>query len=453
MNIIVVGCGKVGIAAIASLIREGHDVTAIDQNRAVLDDVCNIYDVIGVCGNGADCETLTEAGVEKAELIVAATGSDELNMLACFLAKRMGARHSVARIRNPEYNEHNLGFIKHEMNLSMTVNPELLAAEELAKILEFPSAANVESFSRRSFELVQWILRPQSVLNGISLKEMRKKYPGDYLVCFCERENTATIPGGSFVLKSGDKIGIIATRQEIAKLFRQLGTMQKKAHRVMILGGGRISYYLAKILLGAGNDVKIIEADRERCKLLAEALPGAAVICGDGAREELLLEEGLEQTDAFVSLTGIDEENILLSYFASTKGVEKVIAKVNRSEFITLAEKQMGLECVVSPKLFVTDLLCRYARALENSMGSKIETLYKLMNGEVEAAEFKVDASFERRDVPIRDLSLRPNTLIAGIIRGRRALIPGGADCITAGDRVIVLTGSEGISDLADVLE
>lgn len=451
MNILVAGCGKIGTTIIASLVAEGHDVTAIEADAAVLDDITNIYDIIGVCGNGADCETLGEAGVEKAELFVAVTGSDELNMLSCFMAKKMGARHTIARIRNPEYNDRSLGFMRQQLGLSMSINPELLAAQELFNILKFPSAVKIETFSRRNFEMIELRLKSDSALDGIRLSELRDKYKARVLICVVQRGDQVYIPDGTFVLKGGDKIGITATPTEIQKLLRGVGLLQKQARNVMILGGSRTAYYLAKMLTSVGNSVKIIEKDSAHCQELCEALPKAVIIYGDGAQQELLLEEGLRSLDAFVALTGMDEENILISIFAETQNVPTVISKVNRSELASMAEK-LGLDCMVSPKKIVADILVQYARALQNSLGSSIETLYKLMDDKAEALEFNVRSDSKLLHIPLKELTFKPNTLIAGIIRDRKTIIPGGDDIIQPGDKVIVLAADHRLKDLSDIL-
>jgi trk system potassium uptake protein TrkA len=451
MKIIVVGCGKIGMTIVETFVNEGHEVVAMDNNPAVITAITNMYDAFAVCGNGVDCETLTEAGVEKAHLFVAATGSDELNMLSCFLARRMGAKHTIARIRNPEYNDQSLVFMKQQLNLSMPINPELLTAQELFKILKLPSAVTVETFSQRNFEMVELVLREGSPLDGVSLMELRRKIAAKFLVCVVHRADKVYIPDGSFVLKAGDRIGISAVPSEIHKLLRIIGMMQKQAKSVMILGASRIAYYLAKMLLDNGTTVKIIDRDHKRCEEISNLLPGAIVIEGDGIQQELLLEEGLESVDALVALTGIDEQNILVSAFASTHQVPKVIAKVNKNELASMAG-QLGLDCVVSPKKFVADVVSRYGRALQNSVGSKVETLYKLMGGKAEALEFRVQADFKGVDVPLKDLALKPDILIAGIIRGRKAILPTGDDMIQLGDKVVVVAAGKQMWDLSDIL-
>ena len=452
MKILIVGCGKIGSTVLASLTAEGHDITAVEIDRDLLDEITNVYDVMGVCGNGADCETLTEAGVADAEMFIAVTGSDELNMLACYLAGRMGARHTIARIRNPEYNDKSLNFMKQELGLSMAINPELLAARELFHALKLPSAAKIETFSRGNFEMIELRLKEDSPLLDVPLYELRNRYNAKFLICVVQRGEEVYIPDGNFVLQAGDRIGLTASPTEIQKLMRAMGMASKQARDVMIFGGSRTAFYLAKRLLAAGTDVKIIDRDRALCEDLCEVLPKAVVIPGDGSHQELLTEEGIRDMDAFVSLTGMDEQNILLSFFASSQNVSKTIAKINRPELAAMASR-LGLECIVSPRKFIADVLVRYARALHNSMGSTIETLYTLMDDQAEAVEFLVQDEPKLVNIPLKDLSLKPNILIAGIIRNRKPIIPAGDDCILAGDKVVLLVAGQHLQELRDILK
>ncbi len=452
MNIIVVGCGKIGISIIEALTEEGHNVVAVDQNPAVISEITNLYDVICVCGSGTDSDTLIEAGAEKAELLVSATGSDEFNMLSCFIAKKLGTKNTVARIRNPEYNDKSLGFLKQHLDLSVPINPEKLTARELFNILKFPSALNIETFSARNFEMVEIKLRDQSPLDGMTLIDLRKKYEGKYLVCVVERNGETFIPDGHFVLKSQDKIAITGEVAEVSKFLKKLGHLKKQAKNVIILGASKTAFYLAKYLISAGISVKIIELDEKRCLQFSSLLPGAHMIHGDGASQELLLEEGLGSVDAFVALTGMDEENILISIFAENHGVAKVITKVNRKELGVMATK-LGLDTVISPQKTVSNVISRYARALENSVGSNVETLYKIMDGSAEALEFNVGHGFKGTDIPLKELPLKEGILIAGIIRGRKTIIPSGNDVILEGDRVVVVASGKKLADLGDIIK
>ena len=452
MNIIVAGIGKIGLAVIETLVNEGHDVTVIDNKPEMITNVTNIYDVIGVHGNCADCETLEEAGVENAELFIAFTGSDEMNMLSCFLAKKMGAKHTVARIRNPEYNDRSLGFMRQQLNLSMSVNPELLVAQELYNILKIPSAFKVEYFARRGLEMIELKLKEDSPLCGKKLSKLREKQNVEFLIGVVLRDGNVIIPDGSFELAAGDIISIAATPNDMQKLLKNMGILAKQARSVMILGGSKTAYYLAKMLTTSGNEVKIIEKDTERCEELSDLIPKAVLINGDGSQQELLLEEGLRSLDAFVALTGMDEENILISIFASNQNVPKVISKVNRDEMVKMAEK-LGLDCIVSTKAITCDIILRYTRALNNSLGSSIETLYKIMDGKVETLEFKVDDDHRFIGVPIKELKIKRGILIAGITRAnKKTLIPSGDDVIMSGDRVIILSAEHRVSTLSDIL-
>ncbi|MGM9637898.1 MAG: Trk system potassium transporter TrkA [Eubacteriales bacterium] len=452
MKILVVGCGKIGTAILASLAAEGHEITVIDTSQSVLDEITNIHDVMSVCGNGADCDTLKEAGAPKADLVVSVTHSDEMNMLTCFLAGKMGAKHTIARIRNPEYNDESLDFLKQQLGLSMAINPEYLAAQELYHMLKLPTAAKVESFSRGNFEMLELKLKGDSPLLDATLSELRNRYKAKFLIGVVQRGSEVYIPDGNFILRDGDRIGLLASHSEIQKLLRSMGVAQKQARNVMIIGGSRTGIYLAKRLILAGNSVRIIEIDRKLCDELTDALPKAVIINGDGAKQELLKEVGLANMDAFVTLTDMDEENILLAFFAESQKVPKVIAKVGRDEISSLAER-LGLESIVSPRKIITDVLLRYARALQNSMGSNIETLYTLMDDQAEAAEFNVLDQSRLVNIPLKDLRLKPNILIAGIIRNRTPFIPTGSDVILPGDKVVVLAAKQHLLDLADILK
>ena len=452
MKIIVVGCGKIGTALIESLVAEGHDVVAIDKSPAVLENITNVYDVMAACGNGTDWDLLVEVQAETADLLIAVTDSDELNMLCCFLAKRLGTKHTVPRIRNPEHNDGSLDFLRQQLELSLVINPERMVAKELYHMLRLPSAARVETFSGRGLEMVELKLEPDSPLDGKSLIDLRKKYPFNFLVGMVEREEEVFIPDGNFRLMSGDKISIVATPAERLKLLKSLDLLQKQARNIMILGASSTAYYLTRMLLNAGCSVKVVDKSEEQCRSFSEEIPEAVVIHGDGARQELLLEEGLSGMDAFVALTGLVEQNILVSYFAAGQNVPKVISKINRDEFFAMAE-QLGLDSVVSPRKTVSNVLVRYARALENSLESSMETLYKLVNGKAEALEFTVHEDSTVCNIPLKNLQLKSNILIAGITRNRKSMIPTGNDVICANDKVLILAAGHRINNLSDMLE
>ena len=452
MKIVIAGCGKIGSTVLGSLVAEGHDVIAIDSDSKVLEELTNIYDIMTICGNCADSDVLKEVEIETVQLFACLTNSDELNMLSCFLAKRMGAKETIARIRNPEYNDDSLGFLKQELDLSMAINPERLAAIELYNILRMPSAVKIESFSRRYFEMIELIIKEGSMLDGVKLSELKGGHNAKVLVCAVQRGEEVYIPDGNFVLKSGDKIGISAAPSDIMKLLKTLGILKKQSKSVMILGGSKTAYYLAKLLISSGASVKIIEKDRNKCNDLCEKIPKATIIHGDGAQQELLLEEGLRSMDAFVALTGMDEENTLISIYAAANSVPTVISKVNRNEIGVLA-RRLGLDCIVSPKNITSDIFVRYARALENTVGSNVETLYNIMDGKAEALEFRVHPEAKITEKPLKSLKFKKNIIIAGIIRGRKTIIPGGDDIIQPFDRVIVVSKGKKLFDLSDILE
>ncbi len=451
MKIIINGCGKIGRTILKSLANEGHDIVAIDTNPDVITELTNIYDVMGVCGNGADSDVLLEAGVSDAQLVASFTDSDELNMLTCFLSKKLGASHTIARIRNPEYNDKSLAFMKQQLEISFTVNPELMAAREIFNILQLPSAVNVETFSVRNFEMIELKLKANSALDNLKISDLRSKHKAKYLICAVQREENVYIPDGNFVLKSGDKIGICATPTEILKLMKEMGVQQNPAKKIMILGGGSTAYYLAKQLSNLSNSVTIIEKNQEVCLKLCEAFPKAVVVSGDGTNQEVLIEEGIGVIDALVSITGMDEQNILMSAYAQNRGVPKVITKINRSALAPMADG-WGLDTIITPKKIVSDVLLKYVRALENSQGSSVETLYRLMDDKVEALEFIVKDGLDFLGVPFKELTLKPNILIAGIIRNRKTIIPSGEDILLAGDKVVVLAANQRINNLLDII-
>ena len=453
MKIIIVGCGLIGETIIESLVAEKHDVIAIDQDLAVVQRISDTYDVMGVCASGTEYASLKEAGVESAELFIAVTGSDELNMLSCFVANRMGAKYTVARIRDLENNEDSLSFMKQQLGLSMAINPERLMAEAIFNVIKLPSASKVERFSGRRLEMVEVLLKPDSELVGLSLIELRKKFDEKFLICAVGRGDETFIPNGNFVLNSGDKIAVISATRDLHRIISLLGVEQKQVKDVMILGAGITANYLAKMLVSSRHRVKIIESDREVCDEVCEALPNdIRVINGDGMSQDLLLEEGILSTDAFVALTGRDQDNILISFYAKSQEVPKIISKVNSEELSTIAEK-LGLDTMISPRKIVANLMVRYARARESARDSQIESLYSIMSGHAEAVEFKVLPDFKYTNIPLKDMTIVDGVLIAGISRGKEAIIPNGDDVILPGDEVIIVAHGKRILSLADIIK
>lgn len=453
MRIIIFGCGSIGTMIASCLLAEGHDIIAVDNDRNAITEITNMYDVIGVCGNGADCDTLLEADVANCDMFISVAGSDELNMLACYIARRMGAKNTVARIRNPEYNDQSLVSLKEYLGLTSALNPEDLIAHEIHNVLRFPSAVEVESFTNRRLEMVDLRIKEDSPLLGISMIDLRKKYPAKFLICAVLRDGEIYIPDGRFELKKNDRIALTAAPNELHKLMKNLGILKRQARNVMIIGASRISFYLAKKLLNSGISVKIIERDEETCKEFAKSLPNAVIINGDGSREDLLLEEGIKNMDAVISLTDNDEENILNSFFVSTLDVPKIVTRVERNELYSTAEK-LGLDSIVSPNKSVAGIILRYVRAIENSMGSNVERLYKIMENKAEALEFNVLPDFAYCHIQLKDLNpkLKQNILIAGILRDRKPIIPAGDDVILPGDKVVVLSKGHKFNDLSDII-
>lgn len=455
MNIIVVGCGKIGSSIVSELTKENHDITVIDTDNAIVEEITNIFDCMGVCGNGVDCNVLESADVSSAELVIAVTASDELNMLCCFLAREMGAKHTIARIRNPEYNGDSLDFMRHKLNLSMAINPERLMAQELYNILKIPSAFKVDYFARRNLEMIEVRLKPESELCGKKISKIRDKQKTEFIIAAVLRQGELIIPDGSFELKAGDVISLAATPVDMQKLLKGLGLLKKQARNIMIVGGSKTAFYLAQMLLASGNDVRIVERNYDRCLKLSEQLGSEAIIIhGDGSDQELLLEEGMRSLDAFVCLTQLDEQNILTSLFVSRQDVPTVISKVNKSELYSMAEG-LGLDYVFSIKAITSEMVLRYTRALSNSSrSSSIETLYKIMDGKAEALEFKIKENSPITDTPIKNLKIKAGILIVGIIRkNKKVLIPTGDDVLSSGDSVIVLSASQHLNDLSDILE
>lgn len=452
MKVIVVGCGKIGKAILESMQEERHDIVAIDNNPQVIEQISNTFDVMAVCGGATSTEMLSQAGVSDTDLFIAVTESDEVNMLSCFLAKRMGAKYTVARIRETEYNDDSLQFLIKELDLSMSLNPELLTAQALYDILKMPSAVNIDNFAGKMVQLLEIVVQDGSPVADKTLQDIRKKSSVPFVACVVQRGEQVYIPTGAFQLKVDDKVAFMVRRNDSHKFVRSCGLAQKQGRDVMIMGGGTVACYLAKLLARDGFNAKIVEKNPETCDKIAQILPSAAsVICGDGTNQDLLLEEGIKQTSAFVALTGNDEENILMSFYCNGERIPKVITKVSHPRMISLAEK-LGLYTTVCPQKFVANRLTRYARALNNSLNSKVETMYSLCDGKAEALEFAVLSDSSAIGVPLKNLDLKPGFIVAGIIRGKETIIPQGSDSINIGDRVIVVALGSHLYDLLDIV-
>ena len=453
MKIIIVGVGKVGLALTKHLSRE-NKVTIIDQNPQLVDNIINIYDVMGVCGNGASYDVQKEAEADKADLLIATASSDEINILTCLVAKKLGIPHTIARIRNPEY-EKQLRFMREELGLSMSINPEKATAREIARVLRFPAAMKLESFSKGRLELVEYRLAENSTLHGTRLSDLYRNIRVRVLICAVSRRDETYIPSGDFVLQAGDKIYLTAAPHELELFFRHLGVFRGRASSVMIVGASKLCYYLASQLIDMGMSVKIVDQNRQRCVDIEERLPKALVIVGDGTDSELLQEEGIGQIDAFVAITGLDEANILMSMSAARQSRDcKVVAKINRRSLMELVSTEGMIDSVVSTGAVTTELILKYIRSMKNATGSQVKTLHRIVDEKVEALEFGIKENYSFVGVPLRDLRIKSGILVAGIVRrSGRIVIPTGDDVINQGDGVIVVATDTGIQDIRDIFQ
>lgn len=452
MRILVVGDGKVGHTLAEHLTQEEHDVVIIDRDEETLQHCEDTLDVLCVRGNGANAKTLIDAGVDKADIVIAATASDETNMLCCLIAKRLGAVYSIARIRDPEYNE-SLTLLQRELGIDMAINPERATALEISRLLRFPFASNIESFAKGHVEMVEFRAQEKDSIIGHPLKDLNAHLPGIPRVLYAaiERNGDVIIPNGETVIRPGDRVHVAADMVTITNYFRYMGKNSLRVKNVMLLGGGRISYYLAKMIVPMGIHVSLIEINPQKALALSEALPHVNVILGDGTDQELLEQEGLKQMDAFVALCDRDEENLMTGLFAAKQGVPKVIVKNNRVSYADIISA-MGLDSIVSPKSITCANILRYVRARVNGQGASVEKLYRLVNGKAEALEFIARGGDPYIGIPLRSLTVRPNTLVVVIVRGGKIIVPFGNDHIEDGDRVVIMACESGISDLNEVI-
>lgn len=450
MNIVVIGAGKVGKTLTEHLSSENHDVIIIDCNPTVINDIVNQYDVRGFVGNGASYDTQINAGIIGSDLIIACTSSDEVNILCCLVAKKIGIKKTIARVRNPEYAKQ-VTLMRDELGISMTFNPESDAADEIARILLFPSASKVETFANNKVYVVETRINRDSSLIGKSLASFKSKYQIRILVCAVKRGEEVYIPKGDFVLKENDYIYLSGDSKEIFKFFKHFNILKEKMRNTMIIGGGRIAHYLTIKLLENNISVKVIDKNYEICQNFAETFPHIDVINGDGTNHNVLIEEGIRGTDSFITLTGIDETNIIISTFANTLKCSKVITKVNSNNYGTILNS-VGLDSVISPKEVSANNIISYVRGMEASLGSKIKTLYKLVNNKVEAVEFYIPSRTDFTSIQIKNLNFKDNYLIACIIRNGAVIIPAGNDTIEPNDSVIVFASNNSIKDITDML-
>lgn len=452
MNIIIAGCGKVGRALAEQLSREKHDITVIDRKPEAIQQITNIADVRGVVGNGASFEIQMDAGIDTADLMIAVTDADEVNLLCCLIAKKAGGCQTIARVRNPVYH-HEIHHIKDELGLSMVINPEWAAAMEMARLLRFPSAIDIDTFANGRIELLRFQLEEQNPLCNNKIRDLHMLSRCEVLVCIVERGNEVLIPSGEVELKAGDMISVVASPVNASRFFKTIGIVTNQVKNTMIIGGGKISFYLAKRLLEMGIQVKIIEKDRAACERLCEILPKAMIINGDGTDRDLLAEEGLAKAEGFAALTNMDEENVMLALYAKSMSKAKKITKVNRNTYDTIIGS-LNIGSLIYPKHITSETILQYVRAMQNSIGSNVETLYRLVDGNAEALEFVIKEKSEVTDIPLLELHLKPHILVCAINRKGKIIIPKGQDCIQEGDSVVIITTDCGAyKDIRDIVK
>ena len=453
MRILIAGAGKVGQTLATELLREKHDITVIDQDEEVIRKITDTLDVMCVLGNSANASTLMEAEVERADILIAATATDEINMLCCLIGKHLGAEFTIARIRDPEYNE-SLFMLQHDMGIDMTINPERATAQEISRMLRYPFANNVEPFAKGRVELVEFLAHEGDVICGKPLKTLTGHHSNMPKVLFCavEREGEVLIPGGEFIIAPGDRVHVAADLVTITQFFRYIGRSAKPIKDVMVLGGGRISYYLAKMVEKMNIRVSMFEINPEKAKLLSDQLPHADVIEGDGTDQDLLEQENLAGMDAFIALSDRDEENLMTGLYARTHGVPKVVVKTNRYAYKDVISN-LGLENLVSPRIITCNALLRYVRARVNAHGTQVEKLYRLVDGKAEALEFIAKKGDPYIGIPLKHLSVRKGALVAIILHKAKVIVPFGDDVIEAGDHVVIISTASGISDLNEVIK
>ena len=451
MDIIIVGCGKVGFTLVEQLSNEDHNIVVIDEKPEKVQYITDRLDVMGIVGNGINHKTLLEAGIATADLLIAVTGDDEKNLLCCVIAKKTGHCQTIARVRNPIYNGE-IAFLKKEFGLAMIINPELTAANEISRVFQFPSAIRVDSFAKGHVELLHFKVSENSPLIHLKLFNLHQTLHSNVLVCTVIRGSEVIIPNGDFVLQNGDLVSILASPKNASAFFKSIGLKTNQVRNCMIVGGGTIAIFLARMLLEMKMRVVIIEQSKERCELLADLLPDATVVNGDGTSKNLLFEENLENAEAFVALTNMDEENILLGMFAERMSHAKVVTKVNRVAFDDITD-ELELGSLIHPKYITTDRILQYTRATQNSIGSNVETLYHILDSKAEALEFVIRENSSVVGVELKDLRLKNNLLVGCINRGGKVLIPRGDDCLMVGDTVVVVTSQKCLRDIEDILE
>lgn len=451
MKIVIIGLGTIGKTILKDLSGEGHTIAIIDENKDKIENLIEKYDVSGVVGNGAGMDIQNEAGVKDAELVIALTGSDELNILACLVAKKVGAKNTIARVRNPDYRQQ-IHDMKDDLGISMVVNPERETADEIFNLVNLPSVAKIEHFAEGKVSLVEVVAEKGCSLIGETLISLGRKLTTKVLICAVQRGDDVIIPSGHFTICEGDRIHFTSNAKMLGDFLREVNLVKSPLKHVMIVGGGRIGYYLADSLAKKKYAVKLIERNMRHAEELAEDLPRVTVICGNGTQHELLIEEGIEAMDAFVALTDIDEENMIVSMFANRKNVKKTITQIKSDDLYSMLD-DLGINNNVSPKQIVASRIISYIRALANTVGSNVLTLYRLVNNQVEALEFAAKKQSKIYNKPLRELKIKKNCLIACIIRQNQVIIPKGDDEIRLGDNVVVVTTHKNFDDLSDVFE
>lgn len=451
MKIIIAGAGKVGSSVAGILAGEGHDITVIDKRADIISNISNNLDVICVQGSATSSATLIEAGAKEADLVLAATRNDEINMVCGISAKKLGTKHVIARIRDTAY-LHETEFLREALGLSAVVNPEYECAREISRILRFPSANRVDTFAKGSAELIDHRVLPGSKLCGKQLKELPQIFGAKVLVGVVQRGSEVIIPNGDFSIQENDRLSVTGASKELRRFFTATGEYRKPVKRVMIMGGSRIAVYLAKLLIETGISVTIVELNRELCRELSEEMPQARIINADASSGDVLLEEGLESMDAFVALTGDDGSNIITSIYAKSCKVGKIVVKVNR-EYYSEILSSAGIESVVTPRVLVSQQLARYVRAMSNSVGSSMETLYRFADGKVEALEFVVSESSACTGKALKELKLKSNIIVAALVRGKHTIIPDGNTDIRPGDHAIIIAKAGQLKELDSIIE
>ncbi len=451
MKIIIAGGGKVGYSVAETLSAEGHDLTVIDRNPEVINRISNSLDVICVQGTATSPESLREAGAAQADLLLAATEQDEVNMVCGITARKLGTRHVAARVRDPEY-LHQTAFLQEALGISMVINPEYECAREISRILRFPSASRVDTFSKGSVEIIEYRVPEGSRLHGMSLRALPGACGARVLVVVVERGGEALIPNGDFILQSGDVLSLSGENRELRRFFEAIGQYRRPVKNLMIMGGGRIAVYLTRMMEDSGISVTLVERSEARCEVLCDLVPHASIVCGDATKSDVLAEEGITRADAFVALTGDDGDNIITSMYAKRCEVPKIVTKVNREHFADILESA-GLDGVVAPKDLVAQQLTRYVRALDGSRGGAMETLHRLADGKAEALEFRVGEQSKLKGIELKNLRLKKSVLIGAVIRGGKSLIPNGSTVLQPGDHAVIVTLAGRLTGLDQILE